>query len=232
MNIFLALIQSKIKKSLGFLGTFCYTTNQNAQKSKDRNIYRWRKLHSGIDREFFLSKKFEKEKFMHHFFRMNFNFKKFFNSLIDENYQEVIKMRWYDARLNRFFSLEHRENQRNFFRKLKKQKFKLELGKIQGDPSLGKVKQKGVDTKMAIDLVILGVQTKYDIGFLVSSDWDFLPAVSFIQSIKKNPRTSINYIFFHEGYCKGLHDICTHKKKINWRNIKNFCTDELKVLKK
>jgi uncharacterized LabA/DUF88 family protein len=176
---------------------------------------------------FFDARKMPK-KFTHNFFKENFDFQGFFEFLVDTSYQKLIEIKYYDARLNIHFSNDHRKKQRQFFKTLEESGIILELGKLKGDPRNGEVKQKGVDTKLAIDLVTYGVDKKYDVGFLVSSDWDFGPAVNFLKTKNKD----VNYVYFHNGFCKVLLDSCKHSKKITWKQIKKFCTDDLKKCKK
>ena len=178
---------------------------------------------------FFETNVFERQgAYMHHFFRMNFDFEGFFNSLIKEEYQDLQEIIWYDARLNQHFSDEHRGNQFEFFKKLRLSRIQLELGKTKGDPQKGEVKQKGVDTKLVTDLVTKAVLKKYDVAFLVSSDWDFLPAVNFIQGITTKPRIGVNYVFFQEGCTQVLHSGCAYRTKISWKHVRDYCSDDLR----
>lgn len=41
--------------------------------------------------------------------------------------------------------------------------------------------QKGVDTRLAVDLVVMAVRKYYDVGILVSGDSDFVEAVNFVK---------------------------------------------------
>jgi len=187
----------------------------------------------GMIKNFFDEESFnQKGKFMHHLFRMNFDFEGFFKSLINDDISVIEDVIWYDARLNDKFSDVHRKNQVEFFKKLRNSKIRLELGKTKGDPTKGEVKQKGVDTKLVTDLVTGAVSKKFDIAYLVSSDWDFWPAVNFIQNIKRHPRIGVRYIFFHKGMTGVLHRECMFKKKVAWKEVKKFCSEEIKKYKK
>ncbi len=46
-------------------------------------------------------------------------------------------------------------------------------------------KIKGDDIKLALDLVVDGINDKYDIGILVSGDGDFIPAVRYVHEYHK-----------------------------------------------
>ena len=45
--------------------------------------------------------------------------------------------------------------------------------------------EKGVDVKIAVDMVIGAVQDDYDVAFLLSLDGDFVPAVEAVQGFGK-----------------------------------------------
>jgi len=99
------------------------------------------------------------------------------------------------------------------------------LGKISGDPAKGSVKQKGVDTQIVADIITLGLDKKYDVAYLISSDWDLMPAVEYVQ--KKGRRVS--YIYFHYSFCKTLYDICCYRQKIVWPKFRKFCKKKLRA---
>jgi len=46
----------------------------------------------------------------------------------------------------------------------------------------GRPEQKGVDVALALDFVIMGIEGKYDIGIIFSTDTDLRPALEFIAS--------------------------------------------------
>jgi len=64
--------------------------------------------------------------------------------------------------------------------------------------------QKGVDTRLAVDLVIMAVRDSYDIGILVSGDGDFTEGVNFV---KEHTRKRIENAFvLWRGWDKGLRE--------------------------
>lgn len=48
-----------------------------------------------------------------------------------------------------------------------------------------KVKEKGVDVSIAIDMAVMGLEDLFDVAILVSGDADFIPVVEFLTSRKK-----------------------------------------------
>ncbi|MHA1771478.1 MAG: NYN domain-containing protein [Candidatus Thorarchaeota archaeon] len=48
-----------------------------------------------------------------------------------------------------------------------------------------KLKEKGVDVSIAIDMVTFGIENKFDSAILVSGDADFIPAVEYLKKLHK-----------------------------------------------
>ena len=69
------------------------------------------------------------------------------------------------------------EGQQKFLSKLEQQGFAIERGKIVYDH---KIREKGVDVKIAIDLVVGASEDRYDTAILISSDTDLIPAVKYV----------------------------------------------------
>lgn len=68
----------------------------------------------------------------------------------------------------------------NFYRKIRQDNFiPIKKGRIVYD---NKIREKGVDVQLAIDLVIGAVENCYDIAIIVSSDTDLIPAIRYIKS--------------------------------------------------
>lgn len=64
--------------------------------------------------------------------------------------------------------------------------------------------QKGVDTRLAVDLVVLAVRNAYDVGILVSGDSDFIEGVNFV---KEHTHKRIENAFvMWRGWDKGLRE--------------------------
>lgn len=56
----------------------------------------------------------------------------------------------------------------------------------------GKSREKEVDVKLAVDLVIFARDGKYDVGILFSADNDFKPALRYIRDdLKDGPRVDV-----------------------------------------
>jgi uncharacterized LabA/DUF88 family protein len=73
--------------------------------------------------------------------------------------------------------------------------------------------QKGVDTRLAVDLVVLAVRDYYDIGILVSGDGDFIEAVNFVKE-HTHKRIENAFILWH-GWDKKLREAADVRTILN-----------------
>ena len=69
------------------------------------------------------------------------------------------------------------ENQQKFLTNLESQGFYIERGRIVYDH---KIREKGVDVKIAVDLVVGAIEHQFDTAVVVSSDTDLIPAVKYL----------------------------------------------------
>ncbi len=71
------------------------------------------------------------------------------------------------------------ESQQKLLSGLENDGYQVKRGRIVYD---NKIREKGVDVQIAIDLVIGAVEENFDIAVIVSSDTDLIPAVKYIRS--------------------------------------------------
>lgn len=78
-------------------------------------------------------------------------------------------------------------DQQHLFFKLQRQQVKIILGQLiqHRDKSYH---EKGVDVRIAVEMIRLARQDEYDIAYLLSSDTDLVPAVEEVLSFKKKVR--------------------------------------------
>ncbi|MCG2794781.1 MAG: NYN domain-containing protein [Actinomycetia bacterium] len=86
----------------------------------------------------------------------------------------------------------------------------LILGRLETRPS-GELVEKGVDVKLASDMIRLAYDNEYDRGIVISCDGDFVPAIQFII----NELGKLVTVAFVDGQ-KGYH-------------IKKTCTSAIKI---
>ncbi|PIZ48960.1 hypothetical protein COY29_02730 [Candidatus Woesebacteria bacterium CG_4_10_14_0_2_um_filter_39_14] len=81
-------------------------------------------------------------------------------------------------------------NQQRLFAYLKNQSWEIKTGYMMKHDK--DYKEKGVDVKLAVDILDFAYQDKYDTAIIVSSDTDLIPAISRVRELKKK----IEYIGF------------------------------------
>jgi uncharacterized LabA/DUF88 family protein len=106
-------------------------------------------------------------------------------------------------------------NQQKFLAKLENDGFVIERGKIVYDH---KIREKGVDVKIAIDIVIDGIEDKYDTAIVVSSDTDLIPAIKYVQSKGKK----VEYVGFSNHGSLGLIKECDAQRVLGNAELTSF----------
>lgn len=91
---------------------------------------------------------------------------------------------------NNLKSQELVRNQQKLFANLQKQKWEIKTGYMMAHDK--DYKEKGVDVKLAVDILDMAYQNKYDTAIVVSSDTDLIPGIIRAKELGKN----IEYIGF------------------------------------
>lgn len=90
-------------------------------------------------------------------------------------------------------------SQQKFLSGLKNEDFKIEAGRIMYDG--GSIREKGVDVKLCVDMVVDAVDDKYDTAIIISSDTDLIPAIKYVRNSKYK---KVEYIGFGETPSLGM----------------------------
>ncbi len=83
------------------------------------------------------------------------------------------------------------KSQQKFLNNLRTEGFEIKPGRIMYDE--GNIREKGVDVKISVDLVIGAVDDIYDTAIVISSDTDLVPAIRYVRNAKKK---TVEYIGF------------------------------------
>ncbi len=89
------------------------------------------------------------------------------------------------------------ESQQKLLSGLENEGFEIKRGRVVYD---NKIREKGVDVQIAIDLVIGAVENNYDTAIIVSSDTDLIPAIRYVKTRGK----SVEYVGFSDGPSLGM----------------------------
>jgi len=93
----------------------------------------------------------------------------------------LIKICYYNAPLFQKDNQKAYKKQQRFFESLRRiKRLELFLGRLEKRPNNQKA-EKGVDVKLAVDLVTNAFYGKYDIAIIVTNDADFVPAIKAVQ---------------------------------------------------
>lgn len=90
------------------------------------------------------------------------------------------------------------KGQQKFLSKIENEGFVIKRGRVIYDK--GKIREKGTDVKIAIDLIVGAIENKYDTAILVSSDTDLIPAIKYLKY--KNKR--FEYVGFSHSPSLGM----------------------------
>jgi uncharacterized LabA/DUF88 family protein len=143
------------------------------------------------------------------FSKTNIDFEKFCNFLV--NSDNLIQIKYYNSPLNRIENPEEYKKQQKFFEYLSEVPLiDIYFGRLEKRPD-GKKAEKGVDVKLAVDLVVDAYKDRYDIAILVSNDADFIPAIQEALNLNKE----VYYVGFPKMKSYHLNKVCSKTIKVN-----------------
>ena len=146
---------------------------------------------------------------------------KFCNKLVEKN--NLIRIFYYTAPLNQIDNPKAYSEQQKFLSKLSQiKRITIFLGRLEKRPDNHKV-EKGVDVKLAVDLLINSFENKFDVAYIVSNDSDFVSAITEVQNMGKK----VFNVTFPNTKSFHLNNVCDRTIQIN--DINEF---ELKPRKK
>lgn len=132
---------------------------------------------------------------------LNFNFRKFCEWLVGEN--ELLEIRYYLGAVKRENNNEKSEimyaNQQKLIGKLQQQKINITLGQLIKHPDKT-YHEKGVDVRLAVEMIRFARENKYGTAYLISSDTDLVPAVEEVRAFGKE----VCYVGISKGQSFGL----------------------------
>lgn len=148
-----------------------------------------------------------------------FNFRRFSEWLVQPNVLEgisyyigAIKQQSGNAKSEKMYT-----DQQRLFRRLQTQNVSTVLGNLIRHPDKT-YHEKGVDVRIAVEMIRYARQDKYDIAYLLSSDTDLAPAIEEIHSFGKG----VTYVGIPKGQSWGLSQVSDDVRLIRPEEIKNF----------
>ena len=138
----------------------------------------------------------------------------------------LIKINYYIAPVQRLLNPKMYASQQKFFEKLKKiNKFNIILGRLEKRKQDGEIYfvEKATDVNLALDLVLDAQADEYDESFLISNDGDFSGAV---EAVRERFSKNVTYVAIGNNKMISYHlkNVATKTLRID----KNFI-DEVKL---
>jgi len=149
---------------------------------------------------------------------VKFNFSKFVDFLVGE--RECISKRYYIGIArnvdNTQKSKEIVRGQQKFLSRIENEGFVVKQGRVMYDE--GKIREKGTDVKIAVDLIVGAVDELYDTAILVSSDTDLIPAIRYIKYKEKK----LEYVGFAHAPSLGIQKYADLSRLLLLDDIEKF----------
>lgn len=150
---------------------------------------------------------------------LHFKFGDFFEWLAESN--KLVESRYYLGAVKQEKKNKKSQKlyakQQKLFSALDRQGIILSLGKIIRHPDKT-YHEKGVDVKLAVEMIKFARQDKYDIAYLLSSDTDLVPAVKEVHFFGKE----VQYVGIAHGQSWGLSKVCDDVRLLRAKEIEKF----------
>lgn len=111
--------------------------------------------------------------------------------------------------------------QQKFLAEIANEDFIIKRGRVMYDG--GRIREKGTDVKIAIDLVIGAADNFYDTAVLISSDTDLIPAIKYIKYKGKR----FEYVGFSHAPSLGMQKHADFSVLLRPQDIDNFRENRL-----
>ncbi|MDO8624038.1 MAG: NYN domain-containing protein [bacterium] len=149
-----------------------------------------------------------------------FNYETFVTHLIGA--RKLVSKRYYVGIVRNYDHSEKSEKlvrkQQQFLERLRLTGFDIKPGKIMYD-GIGRIREKGVDVKLAIDLVIGAADNLYDTAIVISSDTDLIPAIKYVLNGKKK---KVEYVGFAGAPSLGMIKECSSQRLFAKEDLLRF----------
>lgn len=155
---------------------------------------------------------------------IDFDFRKFAEWLVKPN--ELLEIRYYLGAIKRERNNSRSEqlyaNQQKLIGKLQQQNIIITLGHVIRHPDKSH-HEKGVDVRLAVEMIRFARENKYVIAYLVSSDTDLVAAVEEVRALDKK----VQYVGIPKGQSYGLSSVADDIRLLRPEEIEQFLPKSL-----
>ncbi len=135
--------------------------------------------------------------------------------------RELVSQRYYIGQVRNFDNSPKSEElvrkQQKFLDTLRNGGFSVKTGKIMYDAD--RIREKGVDVQLAVDLVVGASDNLFDTAIVISSDTDLIPAIKYVTHRKKK---DVEYIGFAGSPSFGMIRECTTQRILTVQDLRPF----------
>ncbi|OGZ24255.1 MAG: hypothetical protein A2896_00190 [Candidatus Nealsonbacteria bacterium RIFCSPLOWO2_01_FULL_43_32] len=155
---------------------------------------------------------------------IDFNFRGFSEWLVKPN--ELSEVRYYLGIVKRERNNSKSEklyaDQQRLIGKLQQQNINITFGHVIRHPDKTH-HEKGVDVRLAVEMIRFARENKYDIAYLVSSDTDLVAAVEEVQAFGKK----VQYVGIFKGQSYGLSSVTDDVRLLRAEEMRQFFSNSL-----
>lgn len=154
---------------------------------------------------------------------LDFNFYKFSEWLVNPN--ELTEVRYYIGALKRQNNEKSERmyaDQQKLIGKLQQQNISITFGQLIQHPDKT-FHEKGVDVRIAVEMIRFARENAYDIAYLLSSDTDLVAAIEEVKSFGKK----VQYVGIAKGQSFGLTKISDDVRLLRPEDIQQFLPQSL-----
>ncbi len=150
---------------------------------------------------------------------LHFQFSSFVRWLVEPD--NLVQIHYYVGAITRIRGSKKSEElyafQQKLLRKLQHQRIMYTLGEVIRHPD-GSFHEKGVDVRLAVEMIRYARLDQYDIAYVLSSDTDLVPAVEEVRSFGKK----VCYVGIPKGQSFGLSKVADDVRLIRPEEIEPF----------
>ena len=143
--------------------------------------------------------------------------------------QNLVQIRYYSSTIStkdaRYLGFLRGVDPKGFHQFLERKGYKCIIGKNRVrhedcplcNQEYPRIKEKGIDVAIALDMVIAGIEEKFDVALLVSGDADFIPAIKILQDRGKTVEVAQfqNVISWHLRHAANkVHELDQHFEEL------------------
>ena len=149
---------------------------------------------------------------------VKFDFNRFIDFLVQDG--ECVSKRYYVGIARNLDNTKKSEQivagQQKFLSKIENEGFVIKRGRVMYDK--GKIREKGTDVKIAVDLIVGAVDNLYNTAILVSSDTDLIPAIQYVKYRGKK----LEYVGFSHAPSLGMQKYADFSILLRLEDIEKF----------